>query len=310
MISRFHFSHQRGKSSLRIIAGCLAAVLMLLPGACRKEAPGQDGKPQLAVSYDAHKYILEQIAGEDYDINVLLPAGSDPEMYDPDMRTMEGLSKAGVYFTTGTLGFEERMLDILKANYPDLKIENVAEGVELIEGTHHHAGDSHNHSGDPHILSSIGNIRAVASNMLQGMKRLNPEDSVRFNKNFEIFSSRLDKIAAETDSLMKGRAGGSFVAMHPAMSYFARDYGVTQISLERDGKEASPRQLKERLEDAAGKHPAVLFYEKGHGEKGAREMARNLGIPVFALNLEAYDFLDNLRGAVKAYSEGAERNNR
>lgn len=32
---------------------------------------------------------------------------------------------------------------------------------------------------------------------------------------------------------------------HPALSYFARDYGLNQISIEEGGKEPSPAHLKD-----------------------------------------------------------------
>lgn len=274
-------------------------------------------KGVIAVSYDAHKYILEKIAGDDYDIRVLLPQGSDPETYEPDMRTMIGLENADAYFSTSTLGFERRMEKVLKENYPDLEIENMAYGIDLIRGTHrHHA--SHQHAGeaegdddetaDPHLLSSLGNVRIISANMLSCLQNLNPGDSAKYRDNYERFQNELDEMQANFDSILRPLAGSAFVAVHPAMSYFARDYSLRQISLERDGKEASPRQMHERLKEAVASSPRVLMYEKDQNEKSARELARTLGIEAYPLTPESYGFLENLKGAAEAFASPGLKN--
>lgn len=297
----------------------LSAILILfisLSGCKQGKAPAD--KPVLAVSYDAQKYILEQIAGPDYEIKVLLPPGSDPEMYEPDMRTMSAIEDADLYFSTFTLGFEDRMATTLSQNYPDLKILNVSTGIDEIKGTHTgmaegvlgnkyssagsvDGGHSHGHAHvtDPHLMTSIGNIRIIAKNMLTGLSNQYPDDKEAFQKRYDVFNDSLQAYSHRLDSIMAPLRGKSFVVMHPAMSYFARDYGMHQVSLEKDGKEASPRQLRERLDEAASAQPLVLFYEKGHGDNSAASMASQLGISAHPINFEGADFLQEIESAAR-----------
>ena len=56
-----------------------------------------------------------------------------------------------------------------------------------------------------------------------------------------------------TDSLIRRqlsapKSAKAFMIYHPALSYFARDYGLHQISIEEGGKEPSPAHLKELIE--------------------------------------------------------------
>lgn len=286
------------------VLSALCLILTIGFSSCKKEKSGKD---IIAVSYDAHKYILEQIAGDDYEIKVLLPQGSDPETYEPDIRTMAGLENASVYFYTATLGFENRLVEILKNNYPQLPIVDVSQGIEIINGTHKHAhadaGLSHAHSdGDPHLLSSIKNVRIISSNILTQLNNLNSANSDTYQNNYDAFMQRLDSLENEINLEVRPYKGSSFVSLHPAMSYFARDYSLNQISLERDGKEASPKQLQERLNESKASSPRILFYEQGHNEKGAKHFANQMGIPSYPLNLEGYDFLSNLQEAAKRFA--------
>ena len=41
-----------------------------------------------------------------------------------------------------------------------------------------------------------------------------------------------------------------FLVFHPAWGYFARNYGLSQISIELEGKEPSPGELIEQLKEA------------------------------------------------------------
>lgn len=277
--------------------------IILLAAACGSKGNlAEDPKPVVAVSYDAHKYILQQIAGDDFDVRVLLPSGSDPEMYEPDIRTMEGLQGAGIYFSTSTLGFEKKMERMLQKNFPDMEIDDISKGIEPITTTHSSEGE------DPHYLSSIRNIRIIAANILSGLKRINPEDSTVYNSNFSLFSQKIDKMENRIDSLLSGAPGGAFVAVHPMLSYLARDYGLQQISLETDGKEVTPRQLKERLIKGSLSGARVLFYEKGYSSGSAEALGKSLGIPSIPVYFEGEDFMDQILKSVEAYANGRERN--
>ena len=290
-------------------------ILLLLPlvtlaASCGGLTGGE--RPVVAVGFESQQWLVEQIAGDDFETVVLMPPGSDPEMFDTDMRAMRGLERADLYLTTSTIGFESRLAERIRENYPTLDVADISEGVEILLHTHSIAGAAEDHdedhdedhghdhedgaceAGDPHILSSLRNTRIVARKILTALIRLNPTRSEEYSRNFALLDQRLLSSDAEAKSLIAFSRGGAFVTMHPILGYYARDYGLTQIPLETDGKEATPRQLGQMLAAASKRAPAALFYERGHNERQANQMAAALGIKAYPLQLNGADFIGEI----------------
>ena len=284
------------KATYRFLTLAVAALLMAVAWGCSSKK-SDSGRPTVAVNYESQRWLVEQIAGTDFDVAVLLPPGRDPETYDPDMRVMERLSDAGVYLTTSTLGFESVMKERVGSNLPDLKVADISRGISFITDTHTHshshgAHDSHAAtSADPHLLSSLRNASVMAGNIADELSALRPERKEVYAANLARLQSRFAARDKEIDSLLNlpGAARAAAVT-HPALSYFARDYGLRQVALERDGKEASPRQLRDRIEEAHDAGARTLFYEKGHDEERMRELAASMGMDAIPVYFDGADF--------------------
>ena len=63
-----------------------------------------------------------------------------------------------------------------------------------------------------------------------------------------------DEEIGETEKTVSGLLHSldnkTFIIYHPALTYLANEYGLTQLCIEMDGKEPSPAQLKELVETA------------------------------------------------------------
>ncbi|MDE5664101.1 MAG: zinc ABC transporter substrate-binding protein [Muribaculaceae bacterium] len=306
-------------------------MLLLTAWGCGAES---DRRPVIAVSFDSQREIVERIAGEGWQVVSLMPPGSDPEMFDPDMRTMKGLERAEVYMTTSTLGFEQQTGERIRANYPSLPVVDLTEGIDILMHTHEVAGASahadhdrlpsphddgdevdecHSHGagshqvGDPHLLSSLRNARRVARNVTEALCRLRPDSAAIYRSRFHRLDTELEHRDHLTDSLLtaSGAKGGTIVVMHPSLSYYARDYGLVQLPLEADGKEASPRQLEQRLQLARQSRARALFYERGHSEPQARQIAAELHTGAFPVMLNGSDFLSRIDDVTRAVAAGS-----
>lgn len=270
-------------------------ILMIL---CGCSSGQKEDCSAIAVSFEPQAWLLEQIAGDDFDIVTLLPAGSDPENYQPSISTMRGLGNSDAFFTLGTLGFEKSIIDNISSNFPDLKIIDSSEGIEKITGTHGHShghSDGHSHddeSFDPHMLSSFRNCIIIARNMTESLSSLYPERAEKYR---EAGKDLVDRLQAMDDSVAKmNLRDKAVVIQHPSLSYFARDYGICQISLQEDGKETSPLQLKRRIEEVRNSKPSLFVSEKEHASSADAETAKQLGIDLIEVSLNSSHWLDDL----------------
>ena len=270
------------------------AMLVMIIGGC---GGGQkDDRPAIAVSFEPQAWMLRQIVGEDFDIVTLLPAGSDPETYQPSISTMKELGKAEAFFTLGTDGFEKSLTNSISSNFPELKIVDCTDGVEKITGTHgHHSHEAHDHDPeefDPHLLASIKNSIRIADNMTRYMSIIHPKKADFYLKAGEDLKQRL--IAMDDSISRMNIAGRGFAMRHPSLSYLARDYGLTQTALQADGKEASPLQLSRQMDEIKNSGAKVFILEKEHYSAGDEATAKQLGLKTIEVSLNSSDWLDDL----------------
>ena len=52
-----------------------------------------------------------------------------------------------------------------------------------------------------------------------------------------------------------------FIVYHPALTYYARDYGLRQVAIEADGKEPSAKQLTAVIRQAREAGVRRIFYQ-------------------------------------------------
>jgi zinc transport system substrate-binding protein len=82
---------------------------------------------------------------------------------------------------------------------------------------------------------------------------------------------------------------------HPAWGYLARDYGLIQLAIERDGKEPSPDDLARVTRVAGERGIRVIFTQPQFTESGARTVARALDARLVPIDPLALDWDGNLR---------------
>ena len=93
---------------------------------------------------------------------------------------------------------------------------------------------------------------------------------------------------------------------HPALSYFARDYGLHQISIEEGGKEPSPAHLKALIDLCQAEDVRVIFVQPEFDKRNAETIAQQTGTKVIPINPLSYDWeeemLDTLAERIVAVS--------
>ena len=251
-------------------------------------------KPILTVTLEPLRYFTEAIAGDNYQVVSMVPKGSSPESYDPTPQQLVNLSKSQAYLRIGYIGFEQAWMKKLEANCPDMKVYDTSKGIDLIRDKGHWHGD-HFHEGgvEPHIWNSTQNALMIADNIYQALCELDSTHQEDYQKRLDVLKQTIRQTDANVRTLLE-HADSTFLIYHPALSYFARDYGLKQVSIEEGGKEPSPAQLKALIETCRNENVHTIFVQQEFDQRNAQLIAHELGINIVSINPLSYDWVKEM----------------
>ncbi len=158
----------------RLKTGCAAAVLgiSLVLGGCAQTGGSQgafdasseeNGKLKVAVTLFPYYDFVRQIAGDQVDLQMVIPAGMDSHSFEPTPADIRTIQHADVLISNG--GTMEHWLDetlaaldttnmtiVTMMDYVDTVEEEIVEGMEDADHDHEHAhvyaAEDHDHSGE------------------------------------------------------------------------------------------------------------------------------------------------------------------
>ncbi len=172
----------------------------------------------------------------------------DIQLTTQDMRLLE---QADVFIINGA-GMES-YLDSIVERYPDLKIVDTSEGVQLLEGSgeHHHEEEAevheesheethmeeetyetpyadgeaaHDHMHNSHIWMDMDNYCIQIDNIENALKELDKANSMTYSTNTENYQKKLKALQEEAKALA-GDDHMHVVSTHEAFSYFVENLG-------------------------------------------------------------------------------------
>lgn len=264
---------------MRKLTSILLLALLLI--GCSQQKKVSD--KTLVVSVVPLKYIVENIVGDDFDIEVVVPVGASPETYEPTPAQMEKIESAKIIFAVGLMGFEntliERMTESTRGRYVVL-----AEGVE---SEHHHEGCGHG-GANPHLWTSPRELRLMADNAYRAIAKVFP-DSTKYESAYRDFCVRLDSLDAEVERRVEQLECRSFVIYHPTFHYMAERYGLEEIAVESHGKEPSVKHMQSVVEQARQAGVSKVFYQKEFPRTMVETVASELGVEPIEVEILSAD---------------------
>lgn len=279
---------------------CVALSLLTACGLNKKDA---HGIPTLTVTIEPLRYFAEAIAGDKYKVVSMVPDGTSPETYDPTPQQLVDLAKSQAYLRIGYIGFERAWIKKLQANAPHLIFFDTSKGINLLnDDCHADDGHSHDHDHggiDPHTWNSPRNAEVIANNIYRALCELD-------QKNESYYKHRLDSVTtciAQTDSTIRSllpKADKAFLIYHPALTYFAADYGLKQISIEEGGKEPSPAHLEALIERCRQEKVRVIFVQREFDRRNAEMIAQELHVKVIPINPLSYHWPQEMVNIARA----------
>ncbi len=274
----------------------ILAIMMALP------ATAQEPVVRTCVSIPPQSYLAEHIGGEHVAVQTLIQSGQDPHLFEPTPRQVAALSKARLYFEVGTLPFEKRLVQKLKASTASLTVVNTSAG--LGEGsTHTHEHTHETECTEPHIWLGPRELRVQARNMARALAKAAPTHEKAFRANLAAFEKALDTLDAHIRQRLAPWKGQSIFVFHPAFGHFLDTYGLKQVAVETAGKRPTPKQIQSIVRQARASDVKVIFVQPQFDQRSASAIAQAIGATLVPLDPLKKDILQNLEAMAVAIEQ-------
>ena len=247
---------------------------------------------------------VEQVGGEHVSASAMVPPGADPHTYEPSPSQLKILGSAKLYVAVGSgVEFELAWLDKLKASNEKLVFCNSSIGIQMMNTGNgipggRHKEREHKHA-DPHVWLSPKNAVLMTKNIRDSLIELDPKNGAFYQSRFESFAAVLRQLDFEIKNTLARASQRSFIVHHPAWGYFARDYRLSEIAIEVDGKEPSASRIVGLVREAKSRAIKTIFASPQFSQKSAYVIANEISGNVILVDDLAMNSVDNMRKTAK-----------
>lgn len=284
--------------------GMILLTAMLFACGSQKNKNKDEGKTVVTVSILPLKTFVEEIAGNDFEVNVLLPPGASPADFTLVPSQLKDIARSEIWFRIGYIGFEYSWKEKIEQVNRDMKVVNLSEGLDLISEDNLPSGEGSSTAGvNPHTWLSPTLVKQMAGRITEELLLLNPGKKGVYLDNLSRFTKKVDEMDSEIRAALKEFKGREFIMFHPSLSYFAREYGLVQYSLEPGGKEPTPQRMAALVDFAKEEDIRVIYIQSDLDREQARVFAEEVNGEVVQMWPLNPAWFENLRKITELLTE-------
>lgn len=256
--------------------------------------PSRNTHPSVLVTVLPYAYLVEQIAGNLVQVEVLVPPGANPHIYEPNPKQVQKMRDVQIWFCLGE-PVEEKILKVMKEQDQNLKPVDLTLGITLISSENSTCTPHHLHeSQDRHIWMSPKLAQIQAKTIFDALAEKYPQHRGQFQAGFKTLIEKLVKLDETIRIKLKDFEGNTILVSHPAFGYYCNEYGLRQLPIECEGKDPLPRDIARILSEAEKAKVKGVFTQAQYNNKGAILIAQKLALPVYEVDPYSSDYVDNL----------------
>lgn len=268
----------------------IALIFALL--SCNR-SPSDKNDRIITVSIAPFRYFVEAIAGDDFKVNIIVPPGSNPHIYEPVPDQINKLSRSEAFISNGFLGFEMAWLDRFYEINTTMMRLSLGDIIVPISEDHRERGE-HTEGADPHYWVSPKCALLIAASIKELLVHLNPSEEEKYRINYSKLVEEIEEVDKKASSLFAEVTNRSFMIYHPNLAYLARDYNLTEIPVEYEGKEPSPSRMKEIIDLARKENLKTIFVQKEFDDKNAKAIAHEIGAEIIVIDPLSEEWLESV----------------
>lgn len=224
------------KLKRKLLAVITAAATVLSLCACSSESGysnSYSGKLKIISTVFPPYDLARQIAGDDAEISILLPPGSEIHNYEPSAKDMIAIRNCDIFLYIG--GENEQWAEKLinsndTENVTAVKLIDYVPTLSEDEDEHDHDHDhehKHEHETDEHIWTSPKNAQLMLSAVYDAICKVDPSDKQTYTKNKDAYAKQLSDLDNAYRSAVDNAKNKTIVLADKfPFRYLAHEYGL------------------------------------------------------------------------------------
>jgi zinc transport system substrate-binding protein len=259
------------------------------------------------VSLLPQQSIVQAIAGERANVEVMVRPGQSPETYSPSVPQIAALAKADLYFGMG-MPLERAILAKMQRSMPQLHFVQTADLVEACSQEDHHHSEGHTHGKeDPHVWMDPQWMLGFVEQVRDALIEAEPASAQLFTNNAAKVSAQLRDLDTSLSAQLQPYAGRSFYINHPSLGHFAARYGLIQKSIEHGGSAPSAKQVAELVQSAKSEKVGAIFTQPEFGRSSADVLASALDVELVEVDVLSGDYFSNMLDIAQSLEDSFKR---
>lgn len=281
-----------------------------------------NSKMNVAVTLQPYAKIAQEIGGERISVITMIPPNADPHSFEPKPASLKTFSKADLYLSDSS-GLDQIWLPRFMSVNKKIDVFYISNGISWMTQTHHHHEEEHHGaelhhdedddhdeaSLDPHLWTSPKQVIKIAENIFAVLVKKDPSSKPYYESRLKLFVEHwksVDLFVEKTIAQISEKRR-VFITFHPSYGYLARDYGLVQRTIEVEGKEPKPQDLKKLILDAKQNDIHAIFVQPQFSKRSAESIASQLNAIVVSTDPLAFDIEKNLRAFIQTLVEAAKK---
>jgi len=284
---------------LLLLTATIIAVSFIYSASISKLDTNND-KIGVIVSIPPQAEFVEKIGGDKVKVTVMVPPGANPHTYEPLPDQLNDVSQAELYAEVGSgIEFENVWMDKISSANKKMVILNCSEGINFIPNTENEGDNEY----DTHVWVSPQNAKIMVENIYRGLIQVDPANRDYYKANKDKYLKELEKADESIRKSLSGHKNNKIMVYHPAWGYFCRDYGLTQIAIEKNGKEPTPQGIASLINQAKKEKIKIIFISPQYSRKNADAIASEIGGQVITVDDLDKNYIENLNKVADSFNK-------
>lgn len=248
-------------------------------------------KIKVAVTIPPQVFFVNQVGAPYVEVEPLMPATADHETYEPSIAQIKRLKDVQIFFRIGHPLFTFESVWVKKllseAANPKLTVIDMFQPEDFL-------------ADDIHVWLSLSGGRTMARAVLRELVKVMPSRKEYFEERYAKVLVDIETLEAALKERLTLKKRSTIIVYHPSWGYLVREFGLTQSSVEVEGKEPSPTTVAKIVELARKDGIKTILADRHAPKQAVEQIAKDIDGEVVLLDPLQQDWFGVMYTAIKA----------